>query len=175
MKNKRRVNLIVSVFQIVLILVAIAMLFLPAVKLTNDAGTTYTGFDVVFGKIETVKILVATLQYTVFEFSILNLVPYIGLVFTLVLILLMLLTKNRGSKLIDFVLFLVLLVSAVLLLLTVEFSIVGNDFTELYSALSGDNFKFSDYANLGVGAIIAGISTLLASLLSLFKCGTFDR
>ena len=168
MKNKRRVNLIVSVFQIVLILVAIAMLFLPAVKLTNDAGTTYTGF-------ETVKILVATLQYTVFEFSILNLVPYIGLVFTLVLILLMLLTKNRGSKLIDFVLFLVLLVSAVLLLLTVEFSIVGNDFTELYSALSGDNFKFSDYANLGVGAIIAGISTLLASLLSLFKCGTFDR
>mgnify|MGYP000847446768 CR=1 FL=1 len=174
MKNRKFVSEFVSLFQIILLFVALVMIFLPAINI-NDGDVIYSGLDVVFGKVVIHDILIGTFEYTVLEFSILNLLAYVLIFVGIIILLFMFLNKIKGSKTVDFMMFLILAVAGVLLLFTIKFTIVGEGFTDLYSFFSGSDFNLSNYAKLGTGPIIGGVCTLVASFFSLGKLLLMDK
>ncbi len=77
-KSKKQISSIVSLISAALGIVALVMIFLPAIGV-KDTETTYTGLQIVFG-------YKGTTGVTIFEFSFMNLLTYLlviaGVVFT---------------------------------------------------------------------------------------------
>lgn len=147
---------ILSIAGIILGLVAVIMMFLPAIAI-KDSDTTYTGLQVAFGAKETTTILGNTITAVIFEFSIMNLLTYAfllgGVVFSVLSFI------NRGGKFASFIAMALTLVAGIFFFLTISFSLPGEGLKDLAS-LFGGNIK--DSFILGAGSIIGAITSLLS-------------
>ncbi len=143
----------------VLGLAAVVMLFLPAIGI-KDTDTTYTGLQITFGYKESLL----GFEYTVFDFSFMNLLTYIlavvGIVFSV------LSAMGKGSKFASFIAAAAFAVAGVFFFLSVSYTMPNEDASKIISAFGG-NIK--DALTLAYGAIIGGVAALLAALCNLCK------
>jgi len=144
---------ILSIAGIILGLVAIVMMFLPAIGI-KDSETTYTGLQLAFGYKETTQILGTVIH---FEFSFMNLLTYLlligGVVFSVLSFI------NRGGRFASFIAMGLTLVAGVFFFLTISFCIPGEGLSDFVSFLGG-NIK--DSFVLSAGSIIGGITSILS-------------
>lgn len=95
-KSKKQISSIVSLISAALGIVALVMIFLPAIGV-KDTEKTYTGLQIVFGY----KTKIVISEVTVFEFSFMNLLTYLlviaGVIFTVLGLL------GKGSKFATFI------------------------------------------------------------------------
>ena len=140
-KNKKNASLALTALSVLGGLVAVIMLFLPAVEFR---GITYTGLQVSFGYTN-------DLRLEVFGFSFMNLLPYLlalgGLVFSA------LGATGRGSKL-------GALIAAAAFIAAGVFFIMTNTFCDTVG---------KDLLELAYGAIVAAVASFVAGACQLFK------
>lgn len=158
-KRKSSVGKPLSFVAAVLGLVAVVMLFLPAIGI-KDTDTTYTGLQITFGYKESLL----GFEYTVFDFSFMNLLTYIlavvGIVFSV------LSAMGKGSKFAAFIAVAAFAVSGVFFFLSVSYTLPNEDASKIISFVGGD---IKDALTLAYGAIIGGVASLLAAVCNLGK------
>lgn len=158
-KRKSSVGKPLSFVAAVLGLVAVVMLFLPAIGI-KDTDTTYTGLQITFGYKESLL----GFEYTVFDFSFMNLLTYIlavvGIVFSV------LSAVGKGSKFAAFIAVAAFAVSGVFFFLSVSYTLPNEDASKIISFVGGD---IKDALTLAYGAIIGGVASLLAAVCNLGK------
>lgn len=158
-KRKSSVGKPLSFVAAVLGLVAVVMLFLPAIGI-KDTDTTYTGLQITFGYKESLL----GFEYTVFDFSFMNLLTYIlavvGIVFSV------LSAVGKGSKFAAFIAVAAFAVSGVFFFLSVSYTLPNEDASKIISFVGGD---IKDVLTLAYGAIIGGVASLLAAVCNLGK------
>lgn len=158
-KRKSSVGKPLSFVAAVLGLVAVVMLFLPAIGI-KDTDTTYTGLQITFGYKESLL----GFEYTVFDFSFMNLLTYIlavvGIVFSV------LSAMGKGSKFAAFIAAAAFAVSGVFFFLSVSYTLLNEDASKIISFVGGD---IKDALTLAYGAIIGGVASLLAAVCNLGK------
>ncbi len=158
-KRKSSVGKPLSFVAAVLGLAAVVMLFLPAIGI-KDTDTTYTGLQITFGYKESLL----GFEYTVFDFSFMNLLTYIlavvGIVFSV------LSAMGKGSKFAAFIAAAAFAVSGVFFFLSVSYTLPNEDASKIISFVGGD---IKDALTLAYGAIIGGVASLLAAVCNLGK------
>lgn len=158
-KRKSNLGKPLSFVAAVLGLAAVAMLFLPAIGI-KDTDTTYTGLQITFGYKESLL----GFEYTVFDFSFMNLLTYIlavvGIVFSV------LSAMGKGSKFAAFIAAAAFAVSGVFFFLSVSYTLPNEDASKIISFVGGD---IKDALTLAYGAIIGGVASLLAAVCNLGK------
>lgn len=158
-KRKSNLGKPLSFVAAVLGLAAVAMLFLPAIGI-KDTDTTYTGLQITFGY----KDSLLGFEYTVFDFSFMNLLTYIlavvGIVFSV------LSAMGKGSKFAAFIAAATFAVSGVFFFLSVSYTLPNEDASKIISFVGGD---IKDALTLAYGAIIGGVASLLAAVCNLGK------
>lgn len=158
-KRKSNLGKPLSFVAAVLGLVAVVMLFLPAIGI-KDTDTTYTGLQITFGYKESLL----GFEYTVFDFSFMNLLTYIlavvGIVFSV------LSAMGKGSKFAAFIAAAAFAVSGVFFFLSVSYTLPNEDASKIISFVGGD---IKDVLTLAYGAIIGGVASLLAAVCNLGK------
>ena len=158
-KRKSSVGKPLSFVAAVLGLAAVVMLFLPAIGI-KDTDTTYTGLQITFGYKESLL----GFEYTVFDFSFMNLLTYIlavvGIVFSV------LSAVGKGSKFAAFIAAAAFAVSGVFFFLSVSYTLPNEDASKIISFIGGD---IKDALTLAYGAIIGGVASLLAAVCNLGK------
>lgn len=158
-KRKSNLGKPLSFVAAVLGLAAVAMLFLPAIGI-KDTDTTYTGLQITFGY----KDSLLGFEYTVFDFSFMNLLTYIlavvGIVFSV------LSAMGKGSKFAAFIAVAAFAVSGVFFFLSVSYTLPNEDASKIISFVGGD---IKDALTLAYGAIIGGVASLLAAVCNLGK------
>ena len=158
-KRKSSVGKPLSFVAAVLGLAAVVMLFLPAIGI-KDTDTTYTGLQITFGYKESLL----GFEYTVFDFSFMNLLTYIlavvGIVFSV------LSAVGKGSKFAAFIAAAAFAVSGVFFFLSVSYTLPNEDASKIISFVGGD---IKDALTLAYGAIIGGVASLLAAACNLGK------
>lgn len=158
-KRKSSVGKPLSFVAAVLGLVAVVMLFLPAIGI-KDTDTTYTGLQITFGYKESLL----GFEYTVFDFSFMNLLTYslavVGIVFSV------LSAVGKGSKFAAFIAAAAFAVSGVFFFLSVSYTLPNEDASKIISFVGGD---IKDALTLAYGAIIGGVASLLAAVCNLGK------
>ena len=156
-KKNKTVMLAISAVAVILGIVAIVMLCVPSVGV-KDTDTTYKGIDVTFGYQGTVPII--NTKYTVFEFSIMNLISYIlvagGVVFTILGAL------GRGSKFAGFIAAGAFIVAGVFFFLMPQYTVINSEATRYLGNLN-ENLK------LGAGAIVSAVCSLVAGAAQLYR------
>lgn len=154
-KKNKNVALAVSAIAVLLGVVAIVMMFVPSVGV-KDSDTTYKGMEVTFGYQRTVSLV----KYTVFEFSIMNLISYIlvagGVVFTILGAL------GRGSKFAGFIAAGAFVVAGVFFFLMPQYTVINSEATRYFGNLN-------DNLTLGAGAIVSAVCSLLAGAAQLYR------
>lgn len=162
-KRKSSIGKPLSFVAAVLGLVAVVMLFLPAIGI-KDTDTTYTGLQITFGYKESLL----GFEYTVFDFSFMNLLTYIlavvGIVFSV------LSAVGKGSKFAAFIAAAAFAVSGVFFFLSVSYTLPNEDASKFISSIIsfvGGDIK--DVLTLAYGAIIGGVASLLAAVCNLGK------
>ncbi len=155
-KDKKQISNIVSFVQAVLGIVAIIMIFIPAISI-KDTKTTYTGLQIAFGYKESTLLG----EVVTFNFSFMNLLTYLlaiaGVVFTILGML------GKGSKFATFIACACFLVSGIFFFLSISFCLPNNTASDLTNILGG-NIK--DVYTLGAGSIIGGILCILSALFA---------
>lgn len=150
----------------ILVLVAVVtlcMAFLPAVK-SENSDTTYTGFEVMFGKsLGTVNLIVVSGNSSI-TFSILAvlgfMLPLVGSIICALLV------KNKGlAGIITCACF---VASAVLLFLIPSITSIATSGSFLGSASTTNTFKDLGYG-LGIGSIIGASVSIVGALGSLYS------
>ena len=158
-KRKSNLGKPLSFVAAVLGLAAVVMLFLPAIGI-KDTDTTYTGLQITFGYKESLL----GFEYTVFNFSFMNLLTYIlavvGIVFSV------LSAMGKGSKFAAFIAAAAFAVSGVFFFLSVSYTLPNEDASKIISFVGGD---IKDALTLAYGAIIGGVASLLAAVCNLGK------
>ncbi len=158
-KRKSNLGKPLSFVAAVLGLAAVVMLFLPAIGI-KDTDTTYTGLQITFGYKESLL----GFEYTVFDFSFMNLLTYIlavvGIVFSV------LSAMGKGSKFAAFIAAAAFAVSGVFFFLSVSYTLPNEDASKIISFVGGD---IKDALTLAYGAIIGGVASLLAAVCNLGK------
>ena len=158
-KRKSSVGKPLSFVAAVLGLVAVVMLFLPAIGI-KDTDTTYTGLQITFGYKESLL----GFEYTVFDFSFMNLLTYIlavvGIVFSV------LSAMGKGSKFAAFIAAAAFAISGVFFFLSGSYTLPNEDASKIISFVGGD---IKDALTLAYGAIIGGVASLLAAVCNLGK------
>ena len=158
-KRKSNLGKPLSFVAAVLGLAAVVMLFLPAIGI-KDTDTTYTGLQITFGYKESLL----GFEYTVFDFSFMNLLTYIlavvGIVFSV------LSAVGKGSKFAAFIAAAAFAVSGVFFFLSVSYTLPNEDASKIISFVGGD---IKDVLTLAYGAIIGGVASLLAAVCNLGK------
>lgn len=156
-KKNKTVMLAISAVAVILGIVAIVMMFVPSVGV-KDTDTTYKGIDVTFGYQGTVPLI--NTKYTVFEFSIMNLISYIlvagGVVFTILGAL------GRGSKFAGFIAAGAFIVAGVFFFLMPQYTVFNSEATRYLGNLN-ENLK------LGAGAIVSAVCSLVAGAAQLYR------
>lgn len=155
MAKKMKMSSILTAVAALLGIVAFIMLFLPAIGV-KDADTTYKGLDIVFGY----KGKVLTVEYTVFNFSFMNLLTYILVLAGVVLSVLNLVGK-KPSKLLALIAAAAFLVAGIFFFCSVSFASLNEDASKLITAFGGD---IKDGLELAFGSIIGGIAGILAAI-----------
>ena len=147
-------NLILNCLAFVLAVVSIFMIFAPALNvkgtLIND---TYSGVHTTFGFIDG--------DYVYLSFSFLNLLPYLLIIFALVLLVLKMANVIK-AKYIDYIIIALLVVAGVLFFLNT----VMTNFSQSY-ANTINNFSLKK--SMLTGPIVAGVLTLVSALTLLLK------
>ena len=160
-KRKSNLGKPLSFVAAVLGLAAVVMLFLPAIGI-KDTDTTYTGLQITFGYKESLL----GFEYTVFNFSFMNLLTYIlavvGIVFSV------LSAMGKGSKFAAFIAAAAFAVSGVFFFLSVSYTLPNEDASKIISFVGGD---IKDALTLAYGAIIGGVASLIAAVCNLGKIG----
>lgn len=136
--------------------VAIVMLFLPAVVLSEDVS--YNGWQVMFGYTETNKVFGSEMKTEVLAFSFMNLLSLILVAVGVVLSVLTFLGK--GNKFFALIAAACFIVAAVFFFLTLTFATAGKGLT-LDGTLAQEKIK--EGWKLGAGPIIAAICSILAA------------
>lgn len=158
-KRKSNLGKPLSFVAAVLGLAAVVMLFLPAIGI-KDTDTTYTGLQITFGYKESLL----GFEYTVFDFSFMNLLTYIlavvGIVFSV------LSAMGKGSKFAAFIAVAAFAISGVFFFLSVSYTLPNEDASKIISFVGGD---IKDALTLAYGAIIGGVASLLAAVCNLGK------
>lgn len=159
-KKKNSTGKITALVSAVLGLVALVMIFLPAVGI-KQSDTTYTGLQVTFGYKETVPIIG---DITIFEFSFMNLLTYLlalaGIVFSV------LSAMGKGSKFAAFIAAGAFAVAGVFFFLPVSYCMPNAEASQVSSFFGGD---IKEALTLAYGAIIGGVACLLAAIGNLGK------
>ena len=149
--------LAISAVAVILGIVAIVMMFVPSIGV-KDTDTTFKGIDATFGYQGTVPVI--NTKYTVFEFSIMNLISYIlvavGVVFTILGAL------GRGSKFAGFIAAGAFIVAGVFFFLMPQYTVFNSEATKYFGNLN-DNLK------LGAGAIVSAVCSLVAGASQLYR------
>ncbi len=149
-KSKKKISSIVSLISAALGIVALVMIFLPAIGV-KDTEKTYTGLQIVFGYKDA--------GVTAFEFSFMNLLTYLlviaGVVFTVLGLL------GKGSKFATFIAAICFLVGGIFFFFQLQFCIPNTTVSGIVS-LAGKNIKKA--GSLGAGSIIGGICSILAAI-----------
>lgn len=136
--------------------IAIIMLFVPAVVLSED--TSYNGWQAMFGYTETTSLLGKEVKTEVLAFSFMNLLSLILVAAGIVLCVLSFLGK--GNKFFALIAAACFIVAAVFFFLTLVFTIAGTGLT-LDGTLAQEKVK--EGWKIGAGPIIAGILSILAA------------
>lgn len=156
-KKNKTVMLAISAVAVILGIVAIVMMFVPSIGI-KDSDTTFKGMEATFGYQGTVPVIGT--KYTVFEFSIMNLISYIlvagGVVFTILGAL------GRGSKFAGFIAAGAFVVAGVFFFLMPQYTVINSDAT-MYLGNLNDNLT------LGAGAIVSAVCSLLAGAAQLYR------
>ena len=159
-KIKKTLPLALSAAAIILGIVAIIMLFLPAVAI-KDTDKTYTGLQIVFGHSEK---LGGSIQIEIFKFSFMNLLTYIlvlaGVIFSILGAL------GKLSKIASFVAAAAFIVAGVFFFLVPSLTIV-NESASSVVAFFGGNIK--ENLVLAVGSIVGAITAIVAGAAQLLK------
>ena len=146
-KNKKNASLAFAALSVLGGLVAVIMLFLPAVGI-KETSTTYTGLQVAFGYTKGE----GALKVEIFKFSFMNLLPYLlalgGLVFSA------LGATGKGSKL-------GAIIAAAAFIAAGVFFIMSNTFC--------DYLLGKDVLAIAYGAIVAAVAAFVAGACQLFK------
>lgn len=129
-----------------LMVVALIMIFLPAIKVGEE---TYNGLKVAFGYTSESKVLGVTVSIELFKFSFMNLLTYLFVIVSIVLAALQIVKKN---DLFTLGVVVTALLAGVFFLLTKNFVI-----------LKDANFKelFNKNSSIGVGPIIGAVCSFL--------------
>lgn len=165
-KKKIDLGMIATLCAAVLGVVAIIMLALPAVKVI-DSETAYKGTEIVFGLKKT-ELIVGEVVY--FEFSFMNLLTYLLAIVGVVFIILGFLGK--GGKFASFIATVAFLLAGIFFFLQVALCVPGEgieNFVSGIGGLLGKDGSVKDGLELGAGAIIGGICSILAAVASGYK------
>jgi len=158
--KKSEMSKFATLIATVLGVVAVIMMFLPAIAV-KDTETTYTGLQIAFGYAES-GLLNKTV--TVFNFSIMNLLTYalaiVGVVFVILGYL------GKGSKFATLIATVAFIVSGIFFFLSIGFCLPNEDASSIVGFLGG-NIK--DAYVLGIGSIVGGICSILAGVASFVK------
>lgn len=165
-KKKIDLGIIATAVAALLGVVAVIMLFLPAIAVV-DSDTTYKATEIIFGLKKTEPIIG---EVVYFEFSFMNLLTYIlvavGVVFTVLGYL------GKGSKFASLIATASFLVAGIFFLLQVAFCIPGKgieDFVSGMGSLLGKETSIKDSLKLAAGPIIGAICSFLAAVASGYK------
>lgn len=157
MKKAKGLTKYCDLISLALGVVAICMIFLPAIVQKAEDPLTFSGLQVAFGYSETNGNLV----YNYLAFSFMNLLPYILLLAGVVLLCLS--AMGKSFKFVNLVVCCLFVVAGVFMFLTLSFVVPA---TNLGGYLNGINVE--NYA-LGVGSILGGIFAILAGVASGLK------
>lgn len=139
------------IIAIVLGVLAIIMIFLPALKLTaGSESETYSGLKATFGYKESY----GGISVTIFKFSFGNLLTYILVIVGIVFAVLAMLGKL--GKIAAIVAAVAFLVAGILFFLA----------TKMISGAEGVSETIDAYGSLGIGAILGGIICIIAAIIS---------
>lgn len=149
---------ILAIVAAVLGLVSVFMIFAPyATAGEGDFKVNYTGLNVIFGT----DVEVAGVKGKLFAFSIVNLLPLIFAVVGVVCAILALLGK--GGKVVPIVAAVAFLVAGILYFCAVQ----GVTFGDAYKDAPKEKIKaMKKMLDLGAGAIVGGIFSILAAIAS---------
>lgn len=162
-KLKKHLNKIIYAVAAVLALVAILMLFAPALKSKVEGLGTIKCFEVAFGKKES--------AIEVLGFSFLYFLPFllalIGLVLTVVACL------GKGGKILPIIAAVLFVVAGILFFLPKQTFVLGSTYKDMAKEM-GDAGKqmltetkkaLAEQLSVGFGAIFAGICSLISAVL----------
>lgn len=158
-KSKKQTSKYALIVAVILGLLAVAGIFLPAVKGVSKIGSTevsYTGLQTAFGYKERTEVLGSTVTTEILKMNVFSLLQY---ALPLAGVILLVLFKN--SKLFNFISFGAFVaggVFAFLSITTFPATIIGE---KIATAL----FNYS----LGIGAILSGAFSIIAGLATLVK------
>ena len=161
-KRKKSSQLIslITVASCILGLVAVVMMFLPAIGI-KETDKTYTGLQIAFGYKTQIPILG---EAVVFNFSFMNLLTYILALAGTVVAVLGLVGKNFAGSLFRFIAAGCFIVSAVFFFLSLNFCLPNDSATQIITFIGG-NIKES--GTLAAGSIIGGVAAGLAGICEL--------
>lgn len=173
-KKSKQISKFCSFASALLALVAVIMIFLPQIAAAGEnADTTYNGLQLAFGATLSENSLFGQGLTVKIDFSFMNLLAYVLVLAGLVLIVLQLAGISKG-KLTALIAAAALIAGGILFFFVLDFS----SFTTASSGLiqTSTTVKFAEQNTenvtvwkLGVGAIIGGITAILAGVLALAK------
>ncbi len=157
-KRRKSSNLpgIIAGLVFIFSVVAIVMFFVANIAI-KDSETTYTGLQIAFGYSEGGSVGIFNASVQIFDFSFLNLLPYVLVICGLVLSLIGGLGKRNGLCL--FICVLLFIGASVLFFLSPSF----------VNFITTGTLENSDLFELAIGGIIAGICAGLCAVFSLFR------
>ena len=143
---------------------SIFMILLPAIKVI-DNDTAYTGLQVVFGYENKETLFGSTITTPILEFSFMNLLTYLLVIVGVITLILNLIGKASG--LLSLISIIALIGAGVLFFLTANFTmpVVG----DIGSFLGNTVEEIREYYQLGIGAILGGVFSILAGVSQLLK------
>lgn len=163
-KKKSNVSPLLAMLSIVCGVVSICMMFVKSINVVGYLNTSkeYTGMQATFGyTAENSKV-------SELAFSFMNLLPYILLVVAIVLVVLSILGVSK-SKIVKFVACGLFVVSGILFFCEGSFTVLGDLFNNKATQIVGSITSAEITANLAVGAIVAGASSLVGGALMLLS------
>ncbi len=159
-KSKKQTMKLLPWAMAALAVVALIMLFVPAVEYAKES---FNGLKVVFGYTKKTDLVVSTLETEIFKFSFLNLLTYLLVIATAVLAVLAQLKKSNLFLLISIV---CAIIAGVFFLLTKNFVVLPD---EAEKAFDIANTTFADEAKLKAGPIVGAVCMFLAAIAGVVK------
>lgn len=162
--NKKQLNNYLNFAMAICFLAAIVMIFLPAVKIGDDA---YNGMKIVFGYTAKKNIVGNTsIETEIFKFSVMNLLTYIFVLVALVITCMQLVNVKKSNNMATCLTALLALLAGVFFLLTRNFTVVSDTIKTGYEHL---NTTFAKEAELGGGSIAGAVLSFVGCLLGVAK------
>lgn len=165
----KKLNKLLSLIMFACFLVAIIMIFVPAVKIDSImfAEKSYNGLKIIFGYTSKNNIG-GGLNYEaeVFKFSFMNLLTYILVLVALLLTCMEIVKNSKKASIVTYVTILCAIVAGVFFFLTRNFVVVSDSVKKGFDTAKT---TFAKEAELGAGSIIGGVTCLLGGLCGAAK------